>query len=89
MRNAVSLLCTDEAGRITGQVIAVDGGASLMDPGLPLTIQQPAVTAGAASVASRRARSSTEPASSRRETTHLDSLHDLPSRITPRLRPLR
>lgn len=41
--NAVSLLCTEEAGWITGQVIAVDGGASLMDPGLPLAIQQPAV----------------------------------------------
>jgi NAD(P)-dependent dehydrogenase (short-subunit alcohol dehydrogenase family) len=41
--NAVSLLCSDEASWITGQVIAVDGGASLMDPGLPLAIQQPAV----------------------------------------------
>jgi len=41
--SAVSLLCTEEAGWITGQLIAVDGGASLMDPGLPLAIQQPAV----------------------------------------------
>lgn len=32
--DAVSLLCTEEAGWITGQV---------MDPGLPLAIQQPAV----------------------------------------------
>jgi enoyl-[acyl-carrier protein] reductase III len=40
--NAVSLLCTEEAGWITGQVIAADGGASLMDSGLPLAIQQPA-----------------------------------------------
>jgi NAD(P)-dependent dehydrogenase (short-subunit alcohol dehydrogenase family) len=39
--NAVSLLCAEEAGWITGQLIAVDGGMSLMDPGLPLGIQQP------------------------------------------------
>ena len=39
--NAVALLCSAEAGFITGQTIAVDGGASLMDPGLPLAIQQP------------------------------------------------
>ena len=38
--NAVSLLCSEEAGWITGQLIAVDGGASLMDAGLPLEIQQ-------------------------------------------------
>jgi len=38
--NAVSLLCSEEAGWITGQVIAVDGGSSLMDPGLPLEIQR-------------------------------------------------
>ncbi len=38
--NAVALLCSDEAGWITGQVIAVDGGSSLMDPGLPLEIQR-------------------------------------------------
>jgi NAD(P)-dependent dehydrogenase (short-subunit alcohol dehydrogenase family) len=39
--NAVSLLCAKEAAWITGQTIAVDGGMSLMDPGLPLAIQQP------------------------------------------------
>ena len=38
--NAVALLCSEEAGWITGQVIAVDGGSSLMDPGLPLEIQR-------------------------------------------------
>jgi enoyl-[acyl-carrier protein] reductase III len=39
--NAVTLLCANEASWITGQLIAVDGGASLMDPALPLAIQQP------------------------------------------------
>jgi enoyl-[acyl-carrier protein] reductase III len=39
--NAVALLCSSEAGWITGQTIAVDGGASLMNPALPLAIQQP------------------------------------------------
>ena len=39
--NAVSLLCSKEADWITGQLIAVDGGAGLMDPALPLAIQQP------------------------------------------------
>jgi hypothetical protein len=29
------------ANWITGQLIAVDGGMSLMDPGLPMAIQQP------------------------------------------------
>jgi enoyl-[acyl-carrier protein] reductase III len=38
--NAVALLCSEEAGWITGQTIAVDGGASLMDAALPLEIQQ-------------------------------------------------
>lgn len=38
--NAVALLCSDEAAWITGQTLAVDGGASLMDAGLPLPIQQ-------------------------------------------------
>ena len=38
--NAVTLLCADEAGWITGQVIAVDGGASLMDTVFPLEIQR-------------------------------------------------
>ena len=39
--NAVALICSTEAGWITGQTIAADGGASLMDPALPLAIQQP------------------------------------------------
>jgi enoyl-[acyl-carrier protein] reductase III len=39
--NAVTLLCSKEAAWITGQVIAADGGMSLMDPALPLAIQQP------------------------------------------------
>lgn len=39
--NAAALLCAKEAGFITGQVIVVDGGASLMDAALPLSIQQP------------------------------------------------
>lgn len=39
--NAVALFCSKEAGWITGQVVAVDGGASLMDPSLPMAIQQP------------------------------------------------
>jgi len=39
--NVVALLCSQEAGWITGQVIAADGGASLMTPSLPLEIQQP------------------------------------------------
>ena len=39
--DAAVLLCSKEAGFITGQTIAVDGGASLMDPALPLPIQQP------------------------------------------------
>ena len=38
--NAVALLCSEEAGWITGQTIAVDGGSSLMDAALPLEIQQ-------------------------------------------------
>ena len=37
--NAVALLCSREAAWITGQVIAVDGGASLMDTVFPLEIQ--------------------------------------------------
>ena len=37
--NAVALLCSEEAGWITGQTIHVDGGASLMDTVLPLDIQ--------------------------------------------------
>lgn len=38
--NAVALLCSAEAGWITGQLLNVDGGASLMDAHLPLDIQQ-------------------------------------------------
>jgi NAD(P)-dependent dehydrogenase (short-subunit alcohol dehydrogenase family) len=41
--NAVTLLCSKEAAFITGQVIAVDGGAGLMDAAVPLAIQQPAL----------------------------------------------
>jgi enoyl-[acyl-carrier protein] reductase III len=41
--NAVALLCADEAAWITGQVIAADGGASLMDTVLPLEMQQPQI----------------------------------------------
>ena len=37
--NAVVLLCSGLAGWITGQTIAVDGGSSLMNPELPLTMQ--------------------------------------------------
>lgn len=37
--NIVSLLCSEEAGWITGQTIAADGGVSLMDTGLPLELQ--------------------------------------------------
>jgi NAD(P)-dependent dehydrogenase (short-subunit alcohol dehydrogenase family) len=39
--NAVALFCSKESGWITGQLLAVDGGMSLMDPSLPLAIQQP------------------------------------------------
>jgi len=39
--NAVLLFCSSEASWITGQVIAADGGMTLMDPALPLAIQQP------------------------------------------------
>ncbi len=38
--NAVALLCSPEANWITGQLIHVDGGASLVDTLLPLEIQR-------------------------------------------------
>lgn len=38
--NAVMLLCMDEASFITGQILHVDGGASVMDPVFPLDIQR-------------------------------------------------
>ena len=37
--NAVALVCSEEAGWITGQLIEADGGASLMDAHLPLEFQ--------------------------------------------------
>jgi NAD(P)-dependent dehydrogenase (short-subunit alcohol dehydrogenase family) len=37
--NAVSLLCMDEAGWITGQIIHADGGASVMNPEIAPEIQ--------------------------------------------------
>jgi len=38
--NAVTLLCSEEASWITGQTLAVDGGASLMETLMPLEMQQ-------------------------------------------------
>jgi enoyl-[acyl-carrier protein] reductase III len=38
--NAVMLLCMNEASFITGQILHVDGGASIMDSVFPLNIQQ-------------------------------------------------
>jgi enoyl-[acyl-carrier protein] reductase III len=37
--DAVALLCTEQAGFITGQILAVDGGASLACPDLPINFQ--------------------------------------------------
>ncbi|MBI4241262.1 MAG: SDR family oxidoreductase [Candidatus Rokubacteria bacterium] len=37
--NAVVLFCSEGAGWITGPVVYVDGGASLMDTLFPLDIQ--------------------------------------------------
>jgi enoyl-[acyl-carrier protein] reductase III len=39
--NAVALFCSKEAGWITGQLVAADGGMGLMDAAIPLAIQQP------------------------------------------------
>jgi NAD(P)-dependent dehydrogenase (short-subunit alcohol dehydrogenase family) len=38
--NTVALLCSEQAGWTTGQVIYADGGASLMDTAFPLAIQR-------------------------------------------------
>ena len=37
--NVVRLLCSEDAGWITGQIIYADGGASLMNPEVPTEIQ--------------------------------------------------
>jgi NAD(P)-dependent dehydrogenase (short-subunit alcohol dehydrogenase family) len=37
--NVAALLCSEEAGWITGQVIYADGGASLMNPEVAPEIQ--------------------------------------------------
>jgi len=37
--NAVALICSEESSWITGQLIDVDGGASLVDAHLPLEFQ--------------------------------------------------
>jgi len=38
--DAVALLCSEQAGFITGQIVAVDGGASLACADLPMKFQQ-------------------------------------------------
>jgi NAD(P)-dependent dehydrogenase (short-subunit alcohol dehydrogenase family) len=38
--NTVVLLCSEEAGWITGQILTVDGGASLMETIMPLDMQE-------------------------------------------------
>jgi NAD(P)-dependent dehydrogenase (short-subunit alcohol dehydrogenase family) len=46
--NAVALLCSEEAGWITGQTLTVDGGASLMETIMPLDMQEVAPKAAKA-----------------------------------------
>lgn len=46
--NVVALLCSEQAGWITGQIIYADGGASLMSPEVPSEIQLPAEEKSAA-----------------------------------------
>ena len=43
--NAVALFCSKEAGWMTGQLVAVDGGMGLMDSAVPLAIAQPELQA--------------------------------------------
>ena len=38
--NAVMLLCMEEAGFITGQILHVDSGGSIIDTVFPLEIQR-------------------------------------------------
>jgi enoyl-[acyl-carrier protein] reductase III len=45
--NAVALICSEDAGWITGQLIDVDGGASLVDAHLPLEFQGISIAKGA------------------------------------------
>jgi NAD(P)-dependent dehydrogenase (short-subunit alcohol dehydrogenase family) len=49
--NVVALLCSEQAGWITGQVIYADGGASLMSPEVPPETQLPAEPKSVASEA--------------------------------------
>src|SRR5438874_815579 len=61
--NAVTLLCSAEANWITGQVLDVDGGASLMDAHLPLaSAEQSSVTAFPRSAGRPSLRTGVQPA---------------------------